>query len=623
MARLITGTIGSFLNVNTGTNVPLPFSYSCRFKVSHSGIVLTYGEFYGAAADAEYSGPNLGTPGSVGLSSGKSTGAGFTGTSVTMPVLPDTWYLMIAVCTSNSERRIYVNNSSLTNADFTFNGPPDHLSKNITIGGFLITPSTLYGGYEFNGEVADVAMWNMALSASDVDALATSRPNFVQQANLIAYWKLGEDGSLANSAGTWGPLVEIGTVPVTSDPPYNKAKLILEHSYRNYLGPSSRITYPLDDPLLRNLTASLPCTETYTQTITDLVSLRPFAVPPVTDTYFRWDTDGGLNASFSGYNIELEAPWSLPGVGYVVPTPPLTISLWAKSFYTSGIIYHMGEYAYQLGIKIGSSGPDNTVYIQRIASTANDLVSSIGSTTICRQDTWLHIVGTLSKDLTLRLYINGKLEAANQNSTPQATMSRARLFLSNTEGETFYGGVRDIRVWSTDLQASQVLDLYTRGYARNLVGTVPTKHSLLYFERALPPVSDVGAYAYTGYPVTFGKTRLLVPEAGSYLLGGLPVITRADLYLRGALGTYAYGAGAVALALIRLLQANPGGYILAGEAATLTLARGLLAEYGVYALEGMQAGLLYRVIHAGGGRIFYVMREDRTLRIIRDEDVRG
>jgi len=72
-----------------------------------------------------------------------------------------------------------------------------------------------------------------------------------------------------------------------------------------------------------------------------------------------------------------------------------------------------------------------------------------------------------------------------------------------------------------------------------------------------------------------------------------------------------------------MLQANPGGLILEGKAATMSLARGLLAEYGIYAIDGMQADLVYRVLHAGGGRIFYVLKEDRTLRIIRDPDLEG
>jgi len=231
MARQVTGTTNQFLNVVTGGALPYPLTISFRVKLtaatSSGPIPVAYGEAY-PDWDAEYTGASTG-----GLSAISGKGATFSGTVATGgPIAVGGWHLYVGVWASATNRRVYVDGSAITAVDPGSVPAGTHANKNFTIGGVLVSAGGIHTPAGYDGEIADVAIWNTDLVAGDVDALAAGlRPGDVKPGNLQGWWKLGADGSLANSAGPLGAMTVSGTCPVTPDPtyaegPFYKPKLI-------------------------------------------------------------------------------------------------------------------------------------------------------------------------------------------------------------------------------------------------------------------------------------------------------------------------------------------------------------------------------------------------------------
>jgi len=625
MARHVTGSSNSFLSLSAPA-VSYPYTLSLRFKadsVAASAIVVTYGQAI-TTWDADYL-----SIASTGATAASGKALTFVGSSNVGTIGANDWHLGVVVFESASKRTIYLDNAAQTATGTDVTPVPGLDPKYLTIGGVLV--SGIYPPFAFDGNVADVAMWHTALTSAEVTQLATGvPPDAIQASSILGYWRLLQAGGLESNAGTLPDLTANGTVPATADPPALSAKIttLLSNSYRDYL-PGSRIGSPaLDDPLSRNLTASLPMTETYTQQIADVQNGAVFTVPPVTDTYFRWDADGGINRSFTNYSLELEALWNNPGIGYVVPLPPLSFSLWAKSFYIDGTIFHMGVYGYHTGLKLRSDAPDGIVRVHRFASAANDLVSDVPSTSIMRQDTWAHITVTLSADLTLKLYFNGRLEGQHQSATPQAAMSRARLFLANTEGETFYGGVRDLRVWNTEITAGQVLELYARGYRKNAGEYIAARSFPLIFD--VPPAPPVPLSKVSGTPLVRGIGTAATGAGIGVALSGVQTTTEtvkgitqrstsvAMSGVQGAAAVYGIGfastgasaralANAPTVALVRGIGIMPTGTSTGGQVARVT---------GLAYVGGIGANKLVQGFHSSLGSILYPAVLDREKQIL-------
>lgn len=95
------------------------------------------------------------------------------------------WHHACAVFTSSTLRAAYRNGASKgTNA--TANAPA--ASTGVTVGGNGVptTPTAL-----FPGLIAEIGVWNVALSDAEVALLATGElPSFVRPDDLVAYWPL-------------------------------------------------------------------------------------------------------------------------------------------------------------------------------------------------------------------------------------------------------------------------------------------------------------------------------------------------------------------------------------------------------------------------------------------------
>lgn len=220
MARQVTGSLRTteFLYSQTGESLPYPFSFSFRCKVPVgspvTGLPISYGEAY-PDWDTEYGSAVV--PTGFVLVTGR--GATFIGSGTVGPIVAGQWYLVVCVIEATG-RRIYVDSNAQTAFDSTAVAAPFHTNKRVTVGGLAETTGMLHSAVLFNGDVADVAIWNTALTATDVAALAMGRPGDVQAANLKGWWKLGADGDLTSSVGTYPAMTVVGTCPITDDPEY-------------------------------------------------------------------------------------------------------------------------------------------------------------------------------------------------------------------------------------------------------------------------------------------------------------------------------------------------------------------------------------------------------------------
>lgn len=222
MARQVTGSLGQYLNVDTGTTLTYPFTLSCRFKVdvvpSSVRVVMLYGEWY-PTPDGQYC--------EVGsdrfMANTAKAGSYLGGIWMSAPVVGQ-WYLWVGVFNGSGStdvsRRVYVDNSTQTALESTSLSAASHASKLITLGGLMLTAGDFYETAGFDGYIADAAIWDVALTDADVDALAASRPGNVKSANLKAWYKLGEDGGLTSSVGTYPAMTVVGSCPIADDPPY-------------------------------------------------------------------------------------------------------------------------------------------------------------------------------------------------------------------------------------------------------------------------------------------------------------------------------------------------------------------------------------------------------------------
>ena len=641
MARLVNATTSTnFLSVNTGTAIDYPITWAVRIKYHPSCplcIPVTYGESY-PAWDAEYSGGGLGSVNAV--TSGQ--GSTFVGSAGVGPAVADQWHLFVGVWASATSRRVYWDSGSNTAVDTQPVPAHSHAQKNFTLGSFLLGPGSIHGGYGAWAHYADAALWNAALTPAEIDELAAGRPGDVQAANLKAWYKLGADGDLTSSVGSYPAMTVYGSCPVSPDPEYVGGPSYLPaviHSPRipRVLRPWENMSGPCRDRLLMSYPAIPPFNEAWGAGPWGLQIPSNAGLPQHgEDNSWRWLHTFGANSS----TVNAIPPPAYGGyaIAFWIRVYTFTDYAAAGYYYAHNNVFTThsfgGTYAQHVGYTLDPPGGftvPRRFHVQQIHADGPAVLPYPIPT-----DEWIHAVIQVMSSYgsgagLVKLWVNGESTGTATNGIDRDAYSpdtTGRVFGSHGFGQSSYGdyAAKDFREYSgniTDADANAIyrdsLEFFTAtsSYVRNDIRPVRILEKLDYIP------GEAGVYELAGYPAGGLATRKITGALGAYLLQGPPTLLRSTRILTPEAGPYAYGGQAVALQLVRLLQANPGGYALEGRAATLTLARGLLAEYGIYNLEGMQAELLYRVIHAGGGRIFYVMREDRTLRIIRDKDVEG
>ena len=128
----------------------------------------------------------------------------------------DTWVCIIGVWTNDTDRKIYIENSSQVGTN-TEDDASSALVEYIAVGGAVHLDFN-----QLDGLCAEVAIFDKALSTAEIDALQTAAetgppPNSVAPSSCIGYWSLDTDQAThADQSGNGGP-----TLTVQSSAPYS------------------------------------------------------------------------------------------------------------------------------------------------------------------------------------------------------------------------------------------------------------------------------------------------------------------------------------------------------------------------------------------------------------------
>lgn len=317
-----------------------------------------------------------------------------------------TWY-NVTVTRSSTTITLYVNGS--TNSDSkTHNSLGTGFGSIHNVGKYLTS-------HYLDGHIDEYALWDEALTSSEVDAiynsgtpidLASDSGNYASSANLVGYWRMeeGSGTSVADSS------TNSNTATLTNGPTF----------------------------------------------VTD--------VPAFSNSY-SIDLDGTNDyISISGFN-----PNSLIGTG------DMSISFWVNFDNPGG----GNEYPFYMGkltanedyflVRVLGSTSKIELFCRNNTGTTGDV--TIRAAAAASSDTWYHVVVTRS-GTTGELFINGSSEGSTTDSdfgTEFAT-SGSGLSLGSFRGVAGYlsGKLDEFAVWDSALTSSEVSAIYNSGTPINL-----------------------------------------------------------------------------------------------------------------------------------------------------------
>jgi hypothetical protein len=195
MSVVLNGS-GQYLRAYFGTEGPFyqnyPFSISLWFKTSNITSAQGLGFIGSSTWDTNSShsynylytrGADAGDPVSATVKNGLTTERIDTTTGFSA----NTWYHVLGVFNSDTDRRVYINGSSKATGSTNINGARD--TQYVGIG--RVSSITTE---DFTGKIAEVAVWSSALSDANAVSLAGGAlATEVDAANLESYWPLYDD----------------------------------------------------------------------------------------------------------------------------------------------------------------------------------------------------------------------------------------------------------------------------------------------------------------------------------------------------------------------------------------------------------------------------------------------
>jgi hypothetical protein len=214
VARSNTGGSANYLEFSGTPPVnAVPLSMACWFNVpdvtNYYALVAVL-KFANAGTDDYFSiganGAGAGDPvfaevANSAAYAGASSGTGYTA---------NTWNHACGVFTANNSRSAYCNGGTVGN-NSTNRTPVAGSIDRTQVGSFVAQSGTFS---PINGSIAEVGIWNVALTAAEVAELARGySPALVRPQSLIAYWPLVGGYSPEISLRGGFPLTVNGTMP--------------------------------------------------------------------------------------------------------------------------------------------------------------------------------------------------------------------------------------------------------------------------------------------------------------------------------------------------------------------------------------------------------------------------
>ena len=224
MSRRFNGT-NNYLEIESSLGVVGPFTMACWAWLNNVTAVHSLMCVANGASDTEYyelaaRGTDVGDPVAAvsrnGTYNDATTSTGFTAS---------TWFHACGVFSSTTSRDAYINGGS--KGSDTVSSIPATLTR-MSVGSLCRLNRTSY----LNGLVAHPCVWNVALSESEIAALAKGAdPRTIRPESIRAYWPLWGDGAYERSESRRVyNLLSTGATKSSNNPPvitlYERKRLI-------------------------------------------------------------------------------------------------------------------------------------------------------------------------------------------------------------------------------------------------------------------------------------------------------------------------------------------------------------------------------------------------------------
>jgi hypothetical protein len=213
VARSLASASSQYLEITSPVVSSPPFTAAYWFRVTNAtALHLGFALFGTSGVAYHYLGPRgdvAGDPVQVISDSGAATGAASTSTSYSA----NTWHHACGVFTSTSSRTAYLDGGgSGTNTTSVT------LTPTRTAFGRMYYSGSPFGSYD--GRVAHLAIWNAALGAAEVAALAAGyHPRLVRPASLVSHSPTWADGPrIIYPQGPHGVQLSSGGSPPAATP---------------------------------------------------------------------------------------------------------------------------------------------------------------------------------------------------------------------------------------------------------------------------------------------------------------------------------------------------------------------------------------------------------------------
>ena len=185
MARSFNGT-SDYLIYNTAVVTTTPLTMACWAKWDATGqatIMMRIGDNAATTGLLNSFGLRKNASDIVIASTANTTTTG--ASSASSAIVANTWYHCAGVYTSATSRQLYINGAAQTAnpTSLTPSGLDDTKIGAATYTSGVIT--------YMNGQIADAGIWNVVLTAAEIESLSKGiPPSFIRPESLVAYWPL-------------------------------------------------------------------------------------------------------------------------------------------------------------------------------------------------------------------------------------------------------------------------------------------------------------------------------------------------------------------------------------------------------------------------------------------------
>ena len=208
----------NFLRYASGVVTAVPVTMACWAKTSITGSVQGIMGLHASGSTHARNNFRLRVESANQVSFSSANGANSDGAGASTTITANTWFHVCGVSSSSTSRAVYFNGGSKgTNAT---NLTPSGINRTSIGVGDGSTPTFEFapGG---TGDIAEAAIWNIALSDADVAALAAgASPLLIHPEALVGYWPLlGNNSPENNLLSNTSVLSVQGSLSAAAHPP--------------------------------------------------------------------------------------------------------------------------------------------------------------------------------------------------------------------------------------------------------------------------------------------------------------------------------------------------------------------------------------------------------------------